>query len=356
MTTPKVALALGSGGARGYAHIGVLQALVARGFEVSAIAGSSMGALVGGLHAAGKLDAYTDWVTGLTQRDVWLLLDPVLPGGPGAIRAERVLARVDELLGGQLIEDLPIPYIAVATDLMARREVWFTHGPLMTAIRASIAIPMVITPIVVNGRLLLDGGVLNPVPLTPITPFPRDLTIAVSLAGEPEGSTPIGETAAPRPRGELLDRVRRGLLENDFVRPIVDRFAGDKEPGPEPRYEQATGLNMLEVSQLALEAMASMVERYRTAAYPPDLTITIPRTVCGTLDFHRAGEVIGVGRECAERALDAWLATHSAWRAAFDFPPAIGAGTDNADHPALALSAASAPGAPAVAADGEPAG
>ena len=154
-----VALILGSGGARGYAHIGAIQVLVERGYQVVAVAGTSMGALVGGLFAAGKLDAYTEWVTGLSQRDVIRLLDPALLGA-GAFRAERLLARMSDLLDGALIEKLPIPYTAVATDIGARREVWFQSGPLDVAIRASIAIPGVITPIMVNGRLLVDGAVL----------------------------------------------------------------------------------------------------------------------------------------------------------------------------------------------------
>ena len=176
MVGKRVALALGSGGARGYAHIGAIDVLTERGYEVVAVAGSSMGALVGGLHAAGKLAAYTDWVTTLNQRDVLRLLDVSL-NGAGVMRLERVLARMTDYLDGVMIEDLPIPYTAVATDLGARREVWFTSGPLETAIRASIAIPAMITPIMVNGRLLVDGGVLNPVPMEPVMGVDADFTM-----------------------------------------------------------------------------------------------------------------------------------------------------------------------------------
>ncbi|NLI17576.1 MAG: esterase, partial [Actinomycetales bacterium] len=164
----RVALALGSGGARGYAHIGVIEELRERGHDVVTIAGTSMGALVGGLAAAGTLDEFTAWVSGLTQRDVLRLLDPTLTG-PGAIKAERVVRKVSEILDGALIEDLPIPYTAVATDIGSRREVWFQDGPVDVAIRASIAIPSVITPVMLNGRLLADGGLVNPVPVGPTT-------------------------------------------------------------------------------------------------------------------------------------------------------------------------------------------
>lgn len=163
-----MALALGSGGARGYAHIGVIQVLEEQGFEIVGISGSSMGALVGGLHAAGRLDAYTEWVSSLTQRDVLRLLDPSLRAA-GVIRGDRVMAHVSDLLEGALIEDLPIPFTAVATDLLARKEVWFQRGPVEAAIRASIALPSFITPVMLNGRLLADGGMMNPIPLAPLT-------------------------------------------------------------------------------------------------------------------------------------------------------------------------------------------
>ena len=173
----------GSGGARGYAHVGALEVIAERGFEVVTIAGTSMGALVGGVAAAGKLEAYTEWARSLTQREVWRLLDLSITSPGGAIRAERIIAKVGEILDGATIESLPIPYTAVATDINARREVWFQRGPVEHAIRASIAIPGVITPAVINGRVLVDGGLINPIPIEPTAAASADLTIAVSLSG-----------------------------------------------------------------------------------------------------------------------------------------------------------------------------
>src|SRR6478752_3922300 len=147
----RVAVVLGSGGARGYAHIGALEVLAERGFEIVTIAGTSMGALVGGVAAAGRLEAYTEWARSLSQREVWRLLDLSITSPGGAIRAERIIHKVGEILDGATIESLPIPFTAVATDI--------------------------------NGRFLVDGGLINPVPIEPTAAAEADLTIAVSLSG-----------------------------------------------------------------------------------------------------------------------------------------------------------------------------
>ncbi|HEX6424005.1 MAG TPA: patatin-like phospholipase family protein [Acidimicrobiales bacterium] len=321
----RVALALGSGGARGYAHIGVIQVLEERGLDVVSIAGSSMGALVGGLHAAGRLDAYTAWARSLRQRDMVRLLDVSL-SAPGAIRADKVLTRVRDLLGGVRIEDLPIPFTAVATDLAARKEVWFQHGPVDAAIRASIAIPGVITPVVLNGRLLADGGITNPVPIAPTASARADATIAVALGGEPRGPNgggPEQETAEPRPMEEWADRFRAGaaqLLERDAVRSLINRFGGGAEATPAEASPDAAaqpaavaadpfgtlppGVGKFDMMYQSLDAMQSVLVRYRLAGYPPDVLVTVPRDACRSLDFHRAAEMIDLGRTLATDALD----------------------------------------------------
>jgi NTE family protein len=305
----RVALVLGSGGARGYAHIGAIDVLTERGYEIVAVAGSSMGALVGGLHAAGKLHDYTEWVTSLNQRDVLRLLDVSL-NGPGVLRLERVLARMTEYLDGVLIEDLPIPYTAVASDLGARREVWFTSGPLETAIRASIAIPAMITPIMVNGRLLVDGGVLNPVPMEPVMGVDADFTLAINLSGEKAhhvGSSPTRESAAQRPPNEWLDRFRRtaaGVWENDFIASILARFSRTDD-ADRPAYDPPPpGLGITDVTWMSLDAMGSLITRYRLAALPPDILVNVAADSAKAMDFHRAAELIALGRTLTEAALD----------------------------------------------------
>ncbi len=228
----RVALALGSGGARGYAHIGVIEALRERGYDIVGISGSSMGAVVGGLQAAGRLDEFADWAKSLTQRTILRLLDPSISAA-GVLRAGKILDAVREILGPVTIEELPIPYTAVATDLLTGKSVWFQHGPLDEAIRASIAIPGVITPHEVGGRLLADGGILDPVPMAPLSAVNADLTIAVSL----NGSEVIdNREAEPGVTVEWLNRMLRSttaLLDRPTARAVLSRF-GRTAKAPKP--------------------------------------------------------------------------------------------------------------------------
>ena len=255
---PRVALALGSGGARGYAHIGVIHELHDRGYQIVGIAGSSMGALVGGLQAAERLDEFADWARSLTQRAILRLLDPSITAA-GVLRAEKILDAVRDILGAATIEQLSIPYTAVATDLLAGKSVWLQRGPVDEAIRASIAIPGVIAPHVVDGRLLADGGILDPLPMAPIAAVNADLTIAVSLCGSDAGGNPEPE---PRPTTEWLNRMlrstsamfdtaaARSLLDRPTARAVLNRFgAAIPEGGRELR-----GLAEMEVPVSDTEA------------------------------------------------------------------------------------------------------
>jgi NTE family protein len=286
----RVALALGAGGARGYAHIGAIQALQGAGHQIAGIAGTSMGAVVGGVEAAGELSAFTEWVTGLRQRDVVRMLDLKL-AGPGVIGANRVLDKLRTLTGEVDIEDLPIPFTAVATDIDRRREVWFQSGSLHTAVRASIAIPGVFTPAVVSGRLLVDGGVVDPVPIEPLVPVPADVVVAVSLSAQrvPPGSGGPARTRAPRRGRELIQRVRSAKSASE------DQGEGPSAEPADPK--------MSDLILRSLDTMQSLITRYRLAARPPDVLVEVPANACGTLEFHRAAELIDLGRTLTERAL-----------------------------------------------------
>ena len=318
MAGNRVALALGSGGARGYAHIGVIDELHERGYEIVGVAGSSMGALVGGLHAAGKLDDFSEWAKSLTQRAVLRLLDPKITAA-GVLRAAKILDAVRDILGEVTIEDLPIPYTAVTTDLIAGKSVWLQRGPVDAAIRASIAIPGVITPHILDGRLLADGGILDPLPMAPIAAVNADLTIAVSLSGdEADGRTDPPESE-PRATTEWWNKMWRSTSSLFESSTMLNRFGlvqddGD-EPGVDPESEaddelvdsskeaSVPRMGSFEVMNRTIDIAQAALARHTLAAYPPDLLIEVPRTACRSLEFHRAAEVIDIGHELAAQAI-----------------------------------------------------
>lgn len=285
---PTVALALGAGGAKGLAHIGVIEEIEAHGFEIIAIAGTSMGALIGGIYAMGKLEVYRDWVVTLDKLDVLRLLDFSLVGG-GLIKGEKIIDKLRELTGDISIEELPLAFTAVATDLDREREVWLTRGSLYHAIRASIAIPTVFRPYSVDGRRLLDGALLNPVPVTPLIRDPADYLFAVSMDGPPEVSEP-GVTADDS-GGEASYRHRLG------------EFFGKLLPDSENKPSEPDVWDLL---QQSMDLMQSNLSRLRLAAYEPDLLIEMPRNVSAAYEFYRARELIEKGREQARLALAKW--------------------------------------------------
>lgn len=282
MTT--VSLVLGSGGARGYAHIGVIEALESRGYQVNCIAGSSMGALIGGLHAAGALDEYKNWVVGLSRFHIIRLLD--LTFSMGAIRGDKLLGKLEEISGNPNIEDLSIPFTAVACDIIHKKEVWYQRGSLMEAIRASIAVPGVFMPVVEEHRVLVDGGVLNPLPIVPVVAARSDLIIAVDLNGEPS----LPEVELPQPKISS---------KKSFEDVLFDFLPDNSEDGSKLRVD-----SNLDVIMSSIEVMQSSLAQYKVAGYPPDLLISIPSEVCQFHDFHRASEVIEVGYEVANIYLD----------------------------------------------------
>lgn len=327
-TPPRVALGLGSGGARGYAHIGVARALAERNLDVVAVAGTSMGALVGGMLAAGKLEEFTEWACGLRQLDVLRLMSPKL-SAPGVASADKLFASLAPIFADIQIEEMAIPFTAVATDLVARREVWFQRGPLKAAVRASIAIPGMVTPVMLNGRILVDGGLTNPVPLDPMTSVASDLTVAVSLTGprargEEEGhaahrgAVVVGESAEPQNDSEWRHRLRRALtfFNREGEDELALREAADvvvsiddvDEPGATRAVwgtdRLPTELKIRDVTSLSFEAMQAVVQRFRMAAAPPDVEITIPVDAARTMDFHKARQMIDLGHELAIEALE----------------------------------------------------
>ncbi|GAB3731292.1 patatin-like phospholipase family protein [Silanimonas algicola] len=298
----RIALVLGAGGARGLAHIGVIEALEARGFEIAAIAGSSMGALVGGIHAAGKLAAYREWAERLERNDVLRLLD-VTFGASGLIRGDRVIATLRELVGEHRIETLPLPYVAVATDLATQREVWFQHGPLFDAIRASIAIPMVFTPHEVNGRELVDGGLLAPLPLAATRAFHCDYVVAVDL----NARSPRAPVSGPVPLREAeMFNDDAPIAPPNWKARVASWFSVPPPASTPPAPGGGIG-SLLDLMSRSMDTMHSQITRLQVAQDPPDLVIRVPRDSASFYEFWRAKELRERGRELAEAALTDWI-------------------------------------------------
>ncbi len=316
----KVALILGSGGARGYAHIGVIDALEARGYEVIAIAGCSMGALVGGVYAAGKLEEYRDWVCQLDYLDVLKLVD-VTWSPMGAMRANKVMQKLESLIGDTLIEDLAIPLTTVATDLVRQREVWFQDGALLQAIRASIAVPGVITPVHLGDQVLVDGGLLNPLPIMPvIAAHEADLVLAVNVtAHTPQPVTLeslLPATADVAKAGAVSSDCTENNAEDedssswvDDVRETTQRlwkglgnFGGEDDADAEERGKRDWG--KLDMVMESFDITQAALAKYKVAGYPPDILIEVPKTVCSAYEFHRAKELIQLGQMLTDEALN----------------------------------------------------
>jgi NTE family protein len=289
---PTVALALGAGGAKGLAHIGVIREIEAQGYGIVAIAGSSMGALIGGIHAMGKLDVYSDWVCALAKLDVLRLVDWTFSGG-GLIKGEKIIETLRALVGDTLIEELPLAFTAVATDLDRGREVWLGRGSLFDAIRASIAIPTVFRPHTIGGRRLIDGALLNPVPVTPLIREAADYLVAVSVDGPALVAAPA-DAPAETPREGNSYRQRIG----DFIGRMIPH--GEARPAVPGAFELLTQ---------SMDLMQANLSRLRLAAYEPDLLIQLPRNMASVYEFYRASELIERGREQAREALAHWHRT-----------------------------------------------
>lgn len=273
-----VSLVLGSGGARGMTHVGVIRCLEEHGYVIESISGCSMGALIGGFHAAGKLEVYVDWLCGLNSFDMLKLLD--FKGSGGVVSGEILMKQLSELLGEYKIEDLPIKYTAVAADVSAEKEIWISEGSLVAAIRASISLPMFFTPYHLDGRDLIDGGVLNPVPIAPTFQDKTDLTIAVNLGGS---VNPIYD--------------EEPLVKNDTSSQKIISYL--KSLSVSDSFMQRT--SMYQVAEQSFDAMQGTIARMKLSAYPPDIEIEFARNLCGTLEFTRAEEMIEHGyKKCEE--------------------------------------------------------
>ncbi|MDR2152316.1 MAG: patatin-like phospholipase family protein [Helicobacteraceae bacterium] len=282
-----VSLVLGSGGARGYAHIGAIEALEERGYKVKSVSGCSMGALVGGIYAAGNLEKFKRWAIDLDWTDTLKLVDLSFLTSGGAIKGDRVFEKIAPFFGDKIIERLPIRFTAVATDLDAKKEVWFQEGDLKTAIRASVAIPTVFTPIYHNSRVLVDGAVLNPLPIAPTMSDHTDLIAAVNLnASFASPLKPIAEAAASDRKDSLMTRLEKWLVK------LGAKSASARE-----------SVTQIDILQRVIEAMQETMTLYKIAGYLPDILVEVPIESCRVYDFHKAKEMIELGYDLTTQAI-----------------------------------------------------
>ena len=284
----KVALVLGSGGARGTAHIGVIRELEKQGYEISSISGTSMGALVGGVYACGKINEYESWLTSLSKMDVFNLVDFTF-SNHGIIKADKVLREIQSFITDRKIEDLAINYSAVATDLKQKKEVVISKGSLFEAIRASISIPMVVTPLQKNDTLFVDGGVLNPVPVNRVSRQDNDILIAVNV----NSLISHNESKLEDPDIDHLEILNSSKLSR-FQEKLSKLVPVNKKGsiGYFNLISETSSLMLSQISKLTLEMN------------PPDVLIEISRQSCGTFDFYKAAELIKLGEIATSKSLE----------------------------------------------------
>ncbi len=284
-----ISLVLGCGGARGLAHIGVIEWLIENGYEIRSISGSSMGALIGGIYAAGKLDVYTEWVSALERIDVVRLLD-VSFGRTGLIKGDKIINALKELIGDTDIEELPVSFTAVATDIDEGKEVWLDKGSLFDAIRASIAIPTLFTPFDYHGKKLVDGGLVNPIPIAPTFSDLTDMTVAVNLSGRSEHHLPL--LAEQEIEKSYVNKYHRAIA--GFIDDLQQKWV-KSEPDD---------LGFINIVSQSIDSMQSTIARFKLASYSPDVIIEIPKNACSFFEFDRATEMIEVGRQQAAKYME----------------------------------------------------
>lgn len=292
---PTIGLALGGGAARGFAHIGVLQTLMRKGLKFDVIAGTSIGAIAGGCYAAGHLDEFAEWARQLTRRRVFGYLDFSLAGS-GLIGGTKLAEQINATLGATSIDELPMRFAAIATEIGTGHEIWLTRGRLADALRASYSLPGVFAPVRVGGRWLMDGALVNPVPVSACRALGARVVIAVNLNADlvGRGSTIAshGSDVDDGPVIEVLQQQRGLRAMFAAERTIKRQFLGaDGRPG------------FSTVMMEAFNIMQDRITRARLAGDPPDVIINPRLGGVGLIDFHRASEAITVGAEATERAL-----------------------------------------------------
>ena len=278
----KIALVLSGGGARGLAHIGAIETLESHGYEITSIAGCSMGALIGGMYAAGKLPEVKDWVLALDRRKVLSLVDFSL-SLTHLVKGDRVMEALKEIVPDVNIEDLPIPYAAVATDWNSGKEVIFDHGSLYDAIRASISIPLFLNPVRREDMLLVDGGLVNSLPLNRVVRHSGDLLFGINVSTHDY-------------QGELLMQqfVERKLLSKSMPAAVMNRIM---------KHFEGININYVTLLMRTIAIMLEQNTRQQILISRPDLVVQVPMKRYGVFDFDKAAAILQIGKHKTSRAL-----------------------------------------------------
>lgn len=290
-TNKNVALVLSSGGARGLAEIGVIEALIKNGFNITSVSGSSIGAMVGGLYAMGKLDNYSQWVKTFDRKAILGLMD-ISIRNQGLLKGERVLEKMKDFIPDMNIEDMNIPFVAIATDILNQKAVVFEKGSYYEAIRASIAIPAVFTPFKYNDTFLVDGGVLNPVPIEYVSRTPNDILVVVNLYGGNENN--MGENIVSN-NPQSIYNVKRVI--NKLSRRI--------------RNNNKRSVGYVSILSTSLSYMMQKNAKLNIEKYKPDIIINIPHDHANTFDFHKADRLIKYGEKVANIEIQNYLTNTS---------------------------------------------
>lgn len=303
---PRIGLALGGGAARGWAHIGALEVLIEAGYAPEVIAGTSIGAVVGGCYAASKLGQLTEFATSLTKRRVVGLMDFHI-GGAGLISGGRLKRLLEDHLDGMRIEELDQRFVAIATELGTGHEIWLTRGPLIQALRASYALPGIFDPVKLGGRWLMDGALVNPVPVTAARALGADIVICVNLNNDLAGRGTVIQNYASDPDPDPVSEEGTVVPELE-VRPSPRWFDGISDAAKRVRNlvgrpsENRPGLAGVMID--AFNITQDRISRSRLAGDPPDVMIGPRLGRVGLFDFHRAEETIELGRQATHRVLD----------------------------------------------------
>jgi len=294
-----VALVLSSGGARGVAHIGVIEELTRSGYTITSVAGTSMGAVVGGMLALGTLPKFTEWVLGLGKLNVLKLMD-ITMGHGGLIKGEKVINVLEDFFGDVNIEDLAIPFSCVAADLVGHKEFVFNTGSLMRAIRASGSIPTVVLPVSFDGMKLVDGGVLNPLPLDLVKRTEGDILIAVNVNANIPYELPVQkqETAD---LVNYVDKIKAAMNEkwSGVIDQYIEKYRNGKQPKPKPA-------NIFDIISESIILAQNKVAGIYIEKYKPDILVETSVDSASTFDFYKSEELIEAGRIACRKALDNW--------------------------------------------------